>query len=135
MTLSGLNQIVKEEEDQIRHQEALASPIANGDLGTGTGEGSQDEVAFNIQRMMRHLMGTFLPKGTDLVALYEELGIDTSDDGNWSEGTRVPGMKAHAPPARPHQLMGKQTTDGPVPHEFMFQAIITVQAQTGLRGN
>ncbi|UPL03688.1 hypothetical protein LCI18_014622 [Fusarium solani-melongenae] len=102
----GLNQIAREEENQIRHQEALGSSIAKWDLGAGTAEGSKDEVAFEIQRMKGHLMGTFLPKGTDIVDLYEELGIDTSNDVNRSEGTRVPSMKAHAPPARPHQLMG-----------------------------
>lgn len=29
---------------------------------------------------MRHLMGDFLPKGAELVTLYEELELDTSGD-------------------------------------------------------
>ncbi|RSL89885.1 hypothetical protein CEP51_000958 [Fusarium floridanum] len=50
-------------------------------------------------------MSTFLPKGTELVTLYEELGIVTSGDVNWSEGAHVPSMKARAAAVRPHQLM------------------------------
>lgn len=33
----GLNQIAKEEEHQVRRQDALEALIANGDLGTGPG--------------------------------------------------------------------------------------------------
>lgn len=113
MKAAGLNQITKKEESDPAPGGVGVIHCQRGP-GTGTGEGSQNEFAFEVQRIMRHLMGTFLPKGADLVALYEELGMDTSDDVNWSEGTCVPGMKAQAPPARPHQHMGKQTTDMPV---------------------
>ncbi|KAL2682394.1 hypothetical protein Neosp_006845 [[Neocosmospora] mangrovei] len=102
---TGLGEVSVGEEFQLIRQEVLRDEHSQASSGKESLQQDPDDVAFEILGMIRHLMGTFLPKGTDLEALYREMGIDTADM-DWSQGTRIEGMRSDAPPARPHQLMG-----------------------------
>lgn len=70
---AGLGEVSMGEEHQLIREQVLREEHPQATSSKESLQQGPDDVAFEILRMIRHLMGTFLPKGTDLEALYREM--------------------------------------------------------------